>query len=151
VVASLYTAFAGLARPEHFTNHTHCDECLEHDDFLRSRDRDGLSHDDLPSAAWDPITMTTPTAFAYLLPGLARLALAPPHDQWGWYGERLVFQLRWDGRLNVRWQACTPAQRRAVAGFLEHLLATRTDLVAEYDYSEELSDALSIWSEADDG
>jgi hypothetical protein len=36
-------AFASVPRPEHFTNYRHCDECYEHDELLRQRDRDSLT------------------------------------------------------------------------------------------------------------
>jgi len=36
VLAGIDAAFAGVPKPEHFTDHTHGCECKEHDDTLRS-------------------------------------------------------------------------------------------------------------------
>jgi hypothetical protein len=36
----LDAAFGPCPRPEHFTNDKHCEECAEHDELLRNRDRD---------------------------------------------------------------------------------------------------------------
>jgi hypothetical protein len=94
--------------------------------------------------------MTTPEAFAYLIPGLVRLALLPPHEHWGWYGDRLAFQLRWGGRRNQRWQFCTPAMRAAAAAALEHIVETRNECIEQYDSAGVILDAFAIWSDAGD-
>lgn len=143
-------AFASVPRPEHFTNYRHCDECLEHDELLQQRDCDTLTMDDMGSGSWDPITMTTPEAFAYLMPGLARLALQPEHEKWGWYGDRLAFQLRWNGPRNERWQFCSPAMREAVVALFEYLIETRQGLIEDWNCSEEFLDTVAIWSDTGD-
>jgi hypothetical protein len=136
-----------LARPEQFTDHPGCCECAEHDALLMSRDRDTLAIEDVGSQAWNPITMTTPEAFKYFLPALARLALEPVPKDWDWYGYIVLFELRWDGPGNVRREACTPVQRQAVVALLEHLFDTRTGDVRLYDCENELLEALAVWSE----
>ena len=155
-IALVRAAFADIERPEHFTNHQHCDECFEHDETLRSFDPDSLPRDVLTDGSWDPITMTTPPAFAYYLPGLARIVLGPPDPVWAWYGQQLCSQLSWNGPRNERWDFCTPEQRRAVATLLEHVLETRQELIESYDCQHDLLHALEIWWEtgeatADDG
>src|SRR5688572_10438111 len=75
ILAMMRAAFADVERPEHFTNHEHCDECFEHDVLLRSRDIDTLSRDDVGDGAWDPITMSSNQGFAHYIPALARLGL----------------------------------------------------------------------------
>jgi hypothetical protein len=113
-ILELFTvAFGAFERPEHFTNHTHCDECWEHDEVLRGRTRETLSIEDVGSQAWNPITMATPQAFAYYLPALARLALEPVPKDWDWYGYIILFELRWNGPRNERWQYCNRNQRSA--------------------------------------
>src|SRR5215207_11413264 len=87
------TVFGAVPRPEHFTNYTHCDECWEHDELLRSRTLQTLSIEDVGSQAWNPITMATPQGFAYYLPALARLALQPVPKDWDWYGYIILFEL----------------------------------------------------------
>jgi hypothetical protein len=149
VLNILRQAFASVQRPEHFTDHPGCSECAEHDETLQQRDHDSLSYDDVGSAGWNPITMCQPQAFAYWLPALARIALAPEHPQWGWYGEQLFrSELRWDGPRNWRWAYCTPEQRRGVATLIEHVIDTRAALIREYDIEHEMLEVLEIWSDA---
>ncbi len=148
VLSMLRTAF-DLPRPARFTDHPGCEECAEHDELLQQRDHETLSYDDVGSGAWNPITMCQPDAFAYWLPALARIALAPEDPQWGWYGEQLFrSELCWDGPRNWRWAYCTPEQRRAVATLVEHVIDTRADLVKECDIEYEMLSALEIWSDA---
>jgi hypothetical protein len=143
-------AFGVVDRPERFTDHPGCCECAEHDATLQQRDHTSLSHDDVGSAAWNPITMCTPDAFAYWLPALARIALAQEHERWGWYGEQLFrWELAWDGPRNQRWAYCTPEQRRAVALLLEHVIESRAELVREYGIEDAILRVFETWS--DDG
>jgi hypothetical protein len=150
IIAEVTRVFASLPRPEHFTDHTHCDECCEHDELLQQRTLETLAIEDVGSQAWNPITMCTPRAFAYWLPALARLALDPEPVQWDWYGYLILFELRWDGPRNERWAICSPAQRQAVTRLLEHLDATRSDLIARYDCSALLMEAWATWSDMGD-
>lgn len=147
-ILGLFTAaFGAIERPEHFTNHTHCDECWEHDEVLRSRTRETLSIEDVGSQAWNPITMATPQGFAYYLPALARLALEPVPKDWDWYGYIILFELRWNGPRNERWQYCSRNQRSAICLLLEHLHRTRTESIKLYDCEYELLEALEVWSD----
>jgi hypothetical protein len=141
-------AFGSLSRPEHFTNYRHCDECWEHDEVLRGRTRETLAIEDVGSQAWNPITMTTPEAFAYWLPALARLALEPMPKGWDWYGYIILFELRWNGPRNERWAQCNAEQRAAVCALLEHLYSTRQEEIGIYGCSYELMEALEIWMDA---
>ena len=140
-------AFAGCRRPEHFTNHTHCEECAEHDEVLRSRDVGSLRLEDVGNAGWDPICFISPEGFAYYLPALARLALAQPVEPQGWYGVQLIFHLRGDGRRNQRMLGCTPEQRRAVVAFLRHFIETRASLADGCLCTDDLLQAIEIWSD----
>ncbi len=87
-------AFAGVRKPDHFTDYDHCDECREHDDTLRNRTRETLRRQDLGNAGWDPITFSCAEGIGYFFPALARFALLP--DVWrahSWYGEQLLSHL----------------------------------------------------------
>jgi len=147
VLNQIAQAFGPCHRPEHFTNYRHCCECFEHDELLRSRDRETLRAEDVGSEAWDPICFVSPEGFAYLLPALARMALSEPAPTWGWYGGQLVFHLCYDGPINVRWQHCTGGQRRAVATLLKHILETRAELVDDTSRVDMFFAALEIWSD----
>lgn len=146
VLAQVEAAFAGLDKPEHFTDRTHCDECREHDDTLRGRTRDTLHREDLGVAGWDPITFSSAEGIGYFFPALARFALLP--DAWrdrGWYADQLIPHLAWDGADNRFLTWCTPAQRSAVHALLAHLAATREKAVAQCQVQKELQAALAVW------
>jgi hypothetical protein len=106
-----------------------------------------LAIQDVGSQAWNPITMCTAEGFTYYLPALARLALDPVPKGWDWYGYIILFELRYDGPRNVRWQACDTSQRQAVCKLLEHLYQTRQDDISLYNCEYELLEALEIWSD----
>jgi hypothetical protein len=78
VLAAINAAFGDVPKPDHFTNYTHCEECAEHDETLRTHDRDTplVSHVDNPG--WDPLCFTSPHGKAYYMPALAKFALDPP-------------------------------------------------------------------------
>lgn len=147
ILETVQQAFAGCQRPEHFTDYTHCEECAEHDEALRSRDLLTLVVEDVDSPASDPICFTSAAGFVYYLPALVRFALAEPSKSHGWYGVQLLNHLCGDGRENRRFLACTPQQRRAVAEFLRHLVETRAALADNEKCAEELFQALDIWSD----
>ena len=147
ILQRVQQAFARCRRPEHFTNFRHCEECAEHDDLLRSRDIHTLRIEDIGNPGWDPICFISPEGFAYYLPALARLALAEPMRPYGWYGSQLLFHLCSDGRRNERLLACTPAQRRAVVEFLQHLVETRASLADSELSADDLFQAIEIWSD----
>lgn len=43
LLARIDAAFADVGKPGHFTDYRHCCECAEHDETLRSHDRDSLA------------------------------------------------------------------------------------------------------------
>ena len=147
ILQGVQQAFAGCRRPEHFMNFTHCEECAEHDELLRSRDIYTLRIEDVGNPGWDPICFISPEGFAYYLPALARLALAEPDYAHGWYGGQLLFHLCSDGRRNERLLACTPEQRRSVVEFLQHLAETRASLADSELRTDDLFQAIEIWSD----
>jgi hypothetical protein len=147
ILGRVQQAFAKCRRPLHFTNHTHCEECAEHDELLCSHDICSLRIEDVGNPGWDPICFTSPKGFAYYLPALARLALTEPVQPYGWYGVQLLFHLCSDGRRNERVLACTPGQRRAVVEFLRHLIETRAALADSYLCTDDLFQAIEIWTD----
>ena len=90
ILASIDTEFGNLLRPEHFTNHAHCCECAEHDELLRSRDRDTLRVEDVCNPGWDPLCFCSPEGLAYFFPSLARFALAEAESRCAWDGGESV-------------------------------------------------------------
>ena len=148
ILAMVNRAFAKRRRPEHFTNHTHCSECLEHDELLRSRDTETLTIGDVGNMGWDPICFITAEGYAYYFPALARLALAAPEAGGGWYGAHLFSTLCLDGPRNNRFLACNAKQRKTVVAFLHHVIETRAELVdINPRAAKSLFEAIEIWSD----
>jgi len=139
-------AFAGVDRPEHFTDHRHCSECAEHDETLRSHDRHSLGQRHVGNPSWDPLCFCSAQGQAYYLPALARFALAPPDPQYGWYGEQLLFHLTSGGERNALYLHCTPDQRAAIAALLAHLVESRAALVDAHRAQDDLLRAWELWS-----
>lgn len=144
ILAGIDAAFGACARPAHFTNHMHCEECAEHDALLCSRDRATLAIADVGNPGWDPMCFCSPEGKAYYLPALARLALAEPDAQYGWYGGQLVFHLWSGGEYNPFYAYCNAEQRRAIVALLAHFVESRAAL-AEYD-ADEIFQAVELWS-----
>lgn len=147
ILQRVQQAFAGCRRPEHFTDFTHCEECAEHDELLRARDIHTLRIEDVGNPGWDPICFISPEGFAYYLPALARLALAEPDSVHGWYGGQFFWHLCYNGRKNALWLVCTPEQRRVVVELLRHIAETRASLVDSELLTDELFQAIEIWSD----
>lgn len=146
VLALVEAAFAGVDKPDHFTDRTHCDECREHDDTLRACTRGTLRRSDLGNAGWDPITFSSADGIGYFFPALARFALLP--DVWpdhSWYAGQLLSHLAWDGQDNRFLVWCSPLQRRAVHALLAHVAATRKEAVAQHACLDDLQAALAVW------
>lgn len=145
IIAQTKQAFSDAARPEHFTDYSHCEECQEHNDLLRSRDLDTLKIEDVGNPGWNPISFTTPEAFRYYLPALMRLSLAEPPYGFGWYLPLLLFKLTYDGAQSRHLQFCSRQQRRAVAAFLKYVAESRRERVIEEGCTDELLRAIGLW------
>lgn len=143
ILALIDTEFGSVARPEHFTNYTHCCECAEHDELLRSRDRDTLRVEDVNNPGWDPLCFCSPEGFAYFFPSLARFALAD--GQSGWYGDQLLFHLYSGFDENQFYRYCTPSQRHAVSALLAHLIETRAEVIDASAASDEFLRCHELW------
>lgn len=106
---------------------THCADCEEHDELLRTRDRSSLTIEDVGNIGWQPISSCSPEGMAYYMPALARLALDEPTYNYGWYGDTLQIHLSHDGINNAFLRYCTNEQRKAVSNLLWHLSTARQD------------------------
>jgi hypothetical protein len=139
--------FGKVARPEHFTDYTHCFECAEHDDILSAHAPDTITREALGHAGWDPMTFATDTGFRYYLPALIRMALTQEGDSY--YIDQFLSQLIRDGPRNSRWQACTAEERAVVVNALHVLLEDRAAEIEICCDADRLIEAIEIWS--DDG
>lgn len=145
ILKQVKQVFQACARPAHFTNYTHCEECAEHDKVLSLRTVDSLRREDAGTIGWDPFCFTAPDGFKYYFPALVRLSLEnPPKDEW--YGHQLLFHLTSGGRKNRFYVGFDNRQRRAVVEFLKHLGETRRQLLEHNLCDDTHLEALKIWS-----
>ena len=146
IIDAVREAFGSEPRPQHFTNHSHCCECAEHNDLLSFRDPDTLRLEDVNNAGWDPICFATSEGFRYYLPALVRLAMESSTKR-EWYLPQLLFHLIGDGSQNRRVECCGGQQQEAIVRFLWHVVESRGELMAEYGIEDEVQRAIEIWSE----
>lgn len=121
--------FGSVEKPEHFTDYLCCEECLEHDQLLREKDKATLSIEDVGNICWQPLSSCSGEGIAYYMPALARLALSPPTHAYGWYGETLGIHLSFSQGRNRLHDYCNAGQRKAVSTLLKYLSKTRPELM----------------------
>jgi hypothetical protein len=138
--------FGGALRPEHFADYTHCCECAEHDELLRSRDVTSLSFDDVGNPGWDPMCFISAEGFRYYFPALARLALNEHGSNW--YVDQLLFHLGYSGTENRHLLFFSQSERDAVLALLQHLSLSRAEELQEYLCNDELQKVIRLWAGA---
>lgn len=144
VLTAVNQAFMDVAKPEHFTNFTHCGECKEHDDTLRLNTRETISLEAIGNSGWDPMNFSSADGIAYYFPAMARFSLLDQSfSNAGWYGDQLIWHLSRDGFL---YEWCNDSQRAAVHTLLRHLLTARRELLVRHSCVEEVKAALDQWS-----
>lgn len=111
VIEAVELAFSDLERPEHFTNHLHCEECAEHDQTLLQSDRDSLQVDAVTNPGWDPISFCSPHGKAYYLPSLVRFALNAVEGSGMPYWQHLQIHLEGDGPNSSLIEYCSTPRR----------------------------------------
>ena len=149
-MALVERAFGGSQRPAHFTNFEHCEECREHDDLLRSRDRATLTVKDVENPGWNPINFLTPEGFRYYFPALAKLALSPEGD--AFLTDFVPFHLcdtlyDKEGRHTHRWlSALEASHRHAIREYVRFVARTKREIMEPHGaYAEELDRAVAFW------
>lgn len=145
-IAAVDRAFGSLPKPDHFTEYTHCGECAEHDELLRSRTRETLSIQDVGNPGWEPICFSSPEGKAFYMPSLARLAFIEPPYGYGWYGEQLLFHLYSGATDNELYKYCNAEQRTAIAMLISAMIESRTSDIESTCSEDEFLRAYEIWS-----
>jgi hypothetical protein len=145
LISEAIEMFGKVTRPEHFTDYTHCCECVEHDETLRAHSPDTITREALGHAGWDPMTFVTNTGFRYFLPALMRMALTGTGDDY--YIDQFLSQVIRDGARNNRWCACTVEERALVLKALHALLETRAEEIQNDLDADRLMQAIDIWSD----
>jgi hypothetical protein len=148
ITEAVAVAFSEAQKPEHFTNHLHCEECAEHDQTLLSHDRDSLPIDVVNNPGWDPVCFCSPEGKAYYMPTLVRFALENGDANSLPYWLQLLFHLEGDGPNNALIAYCSKPQRRAIAMFLEHLVESRAAAIEMYGSTDEVLKTHSYWASA---
>jgi hypothetical protein len=148
ILKAVEAAFSEVERPEHFTNHLHCEECAEHDQTLLQADRNSLQVDAVTNPGWDPISFCSPQGKAYYLPSLIRFALADAEGSGMPYWQQLLVHLEGDGPKNALIEYCSQSQRNAIANFLQHLVESRTSAIESWGSTEEVLKTHGYWASA---
>jgi hypothetical protein len=146
VIAAIDASFGAVGKPDHFTNYQHCEECAEHDETLRSHDRDTLRLEHVNNPGWDPLCFCSVEGKAYYMPTLVRFALAPPTEGYHWYGDQLLFHLAGSDEDNAFYEYCNAAQRQAVCQLLAHFVEARSIQVERSLSADELLRTHERWS-----
>jgi len=123
ILDQIERSFAVIPRPNHFTDYTHCPECLEYDELFRSHTLKSLAISDLDES-WTPVMFLTVEGIRYWLPALFRLALEDPS---GNALDNLVRRIR-----KSEFGTLPLGQQETVNQYLKHVLQWRTDLYGEF-------------------
>jgi hypothetical protein len=140
-------AFQDCARPEHFTNFQHCEECAEHNQTLLSRTPDAITRQEVGNSGWDPICFVSSEGFRYYVPGLARLVIEDSPHGFDWYAAQFLWHLISDGPSNTRVKECSPMQRKALAAFVGHIIETRAEQLDKECLADDAVRAWEIWND----
>ena len=143
IISKAFTVFGNAERPEHFTNHTHCCECQEHDEVLRAAAPETIDRESLGSMGWDPITFTTDEGFKYYLPGLIRTVLCA-HDENSYY-EQFLWHVGDAVQAGYRKLVLSPEEREVIVNTLNYLLDYRAGEIQQECLEQNLLDALELW------
>lgn len=138
-----YQVFNG-AKPDHFTDFKHCDECAEHDQTLIGHDRDSIGLDQLGHPSWDPLCFCSAEGKRYYMPALIRLTLNSLYDEP--YLDQLLFHLADFGNDNALLVLCNRQQRQFITGFLSYLIDQHSEQLDRINLADELLTVYQIWS-----
>lgn len=136
----LLAAFSSRRRPTNFTDYTHCHECADHNETLRSRDLDSLSFNDVGSVGYSPIGYISLDGFLYYLPALARLANAT--------GDKYFLDTFLIYMENKEWRiALTTSEREALVDYLVNLKISLADEIQKNNDERDLEELIEWFSD----
>lgn len=134
-----------MDKPEHFTNHEHCDECAEHDQTLLNSSIAEISMKELGNPGWDPICFASAEGTKYYMPALIRLCFETLQDDF--YFAQLLFHLEIDGPKNELLCACDVRQRKFIHDFVEYMLLQHTQVLEDNFCGDDALRVLELWAE----
>jgi hypothetical protein len=130
-------------RPQHFTNHTHCEECLDSDNILLSKSIDDIGIEEL-GVPGDPLYFCTDQGKKYFMPSFVRLALSTIDDEF--YLGQLLFHLEGKGENNKLFKSCSVEQRQFIAAFIEFVIDNYTPQIESSGLVHKAVRVHEIWS-----
>lgn len=133
-----------MERPAHFTDHTHCEECADHDATLCQAAIDTIGLDELGNPGWDPVCFCTNAGKRYYMPAFVRLSLETVASEF--YFSQFLFHLAGDGPDNSLLASCTEDQRRFIASFVAHMIDTYPEEIENDLCTDEALAVYRIWS-----
>lgn len=136
-----------VSKPRHFTDFEHCPECREHDETLLGSSIDQIGIDELGNPGWDPMCFCSAEGIEYYFPALVRLSLATAIEEHFYFGQ-LLFHLEYGGKENRFLQHCSVPQRRFIARFIEHMIATYPGEIEENMCATEALNTYELWTDA---
>ena len=144
IIAKALEDLPTVERPAHFTNHTHCCECREHDEELQPYTPATIPRSALGTMGWDPITFCTDEGFRYWLPALIRIVLSiKGADN---YYEQFLWHMQAVEGGHDRYAVCTEEERSVIAMTLAWLLEHRSEEIEQECVAQELLWAIERWS-----
>ena len=146
LVQEAKSVFCDALCPKHFTNYRHCCECAEHNETLLAHTPETIGIEELGNPGWDPLCFATDEAFEYYFPAMVRMALEGTGERY--YVDQFLFHLIGDGLRNRRWKAFSPEKRAFVLRVLEELLAHKSEEIERNLNSDDLINAIEIWSDS---
>ncbi len=132
------------AKPAHFTDFRHCCECAEHDETLRTNDRETIGLAELGNPGWDPLCFCTGDGLLYYVPAMIRLSLQTLDEEF--YFSQLLFHLEYDGEKNRLLTACTAGQRSFVEDFLYFMIDCHADRLEKFAELDNTLRVAELWS-----
>ncbi|MFP4477359.1 MAG: hypothetical protein ACLFOY_17485 [Desulfatibacillaceae bacterium] len=146
VVRLARAGFMGHPRPAMCMSHgDDCPECRDHETSLSGKTRDTLVVEDLGTVAWNPLAHMKPSAMAFFLPTIIRLAVDNVPDADGEPFACRFINLVLDGPNDPRFRFFVPPERRAVVHALEFIREYLAEVVESEGWGGELDAALGRW------
>lgn len=133
-----------IDKSAHFTNYTHCTECLEHDETLRNKDIETIGLEELGNPGWDPICFANTQGFKYYLPALVRLCIESTEKNY--YIDQFLFHISYGAMEKNFLSEFDNAERDFVAKLLNHLLDNKSEIIDQNLDTDALLSALEVWN-----
>jgi len=145
IIEDLYQCFSDYPRPENFTNFEHCNECLEHNETMKSASLDNLSGLHVGTTGWSPLGFLTEEAYGHCMPRFWELALTGEKNE---HGESVLSVLLTDLGISIsddRFRGYSRNQCEAVVAALEFALERHRSSVVEEFIQSDLERAIRNW------